>query len=196
MKWICDREIFPLKPAPYRRRGRENLAKPDPSSVIPAKERVKESRDLRIILAPSPSFPRRRESRRSIPNTPQTEFRRKILDSRLRGNDGSGARDFFTHSFAGMTKNKRQYPLPGAAGIIADVRAGSPRSQEFFTHSFAGMTGVGREIRFLGRPGVLAGMREAHSSKSAGAAGVMPGNAAGMRAGSPRSQGLARADAG
>ena len=105
------------------------------------------------------SFPRRRESRSDRGGV--VLFDR---DSRLRGNDGSRGAGFLHEiesgnteisfrtrpvkylswtfwipTFAGMTEKGRRYSLIGTAGIIAGVRAGSPRSQAFCAlHAHAG----------------------------------------------------------
>ena len=100
---------------------------------------------IMTFMLASSSFPRKRESRRSMPNTWQAEFRRKVLDSRFRGND-----EIWASVLA--LRNRRDYrrragwkpALPGALRASHVCRRGRRRTQDFFTRSFEGMTKEGR----------------------------------------------------
>ena len=108
---------------------------------------------------------------------------------------------FWIPAFVGMTKEGSgfaRFPRPRQRDVAGPKGKVSRSHSHFETASQTDLSVIPakervKKSRFSDCAGVLAGMREAHSSENAGAAGAMPGNTAGMRAGSPRARGISRA---
>ena len=91
---------------------------------------------------------------------------RDFFTNSFAGMTEAGARDFVTRSFAGMTNEGHQHSLFETAGIIADVRAGSPRSQEFAR--FARMT-----ARTPAYPGFLHTLEGGNDGEGGNVSGIL-----------------------
>ena len=157
----------PSSPSRHSRHPHHPSFPPSPSSVIPAIPIIRHSRPHSVIPAPTPSFPRKRES---TPRPIATPNPTGVLDSGLRRNDG-GAAAGMTDRMAGMMMGMAEMmgvrkgtsrPMVAQAAAPLSQKGGwgdSPPARSFRRRRNNGGRCVGGvDSRFRGNDGVGAGM--------------------------------------